>query len=122
MISGKAKVGRVSKPADQERQKFKLTEKQSKYSYKAARGAIPWKPGDEPAEDSTARLRGRPNPPKSADGLRQAGAQAGASLPFVPSRPSSALALERELLIKAMALIKLALEINKQESETKNGY
>ena len=90
-------VGRVSKPADQERQKFKLTEKQAKYQVKDT-------------------------PPKSADGLRQAGAQAGASLPFVPSRPSSALALERELLLKAMALIKLALELNKQERETKNGY
>lgn len=61
-------------------------------------------------------------PPKSARGLRQAGAQANASLPFVPSRPSSALALERELLLKAMALLKLCLDLNKQEKETKDGY
>lgn len=61
-------------------------------------------------------------PPKSSRGLRQAGKQAGASLPFVPARQSSALALERQLLTKAVALLKLALELNKQERITKDGY
>ena len=28
-------------------------------SYKAARGVLPWKPGDEPAENTVARARGR---------------------------------------------------------------
>jgi hypothetical protein len=36
-----------------------MTKPKSQYTYKDARGAIPWKPGDEPAEYSTARLRGR---------------------------------------------------------------
>ena len=105
-----------------------MTEKKAKYSYKDARGVLPWKPGDEPAEDTIARLRGRPNPPQdtmpnSARGLRQAGAQAEPSLPFVPSRPSSALLFERQLILKAMALLKMVLDMNKQESEIKkDGY
>lgn len=92
-----------------------MTEKKEKYSYKDARGVLPWKPGDEPAEDSTARLRGRPNPPNSADGLRQVVEQANASLPLVPARQSSALALERQLLKEAAALLKILLELNARQ-------
>ena len=64
--------------------------------------------------EKEAKYQVKDTPPKSARGLRQAGAQANASLPFVPSRPSSALALERELLVQAAAILKLLLEINKR--------
>ncbi len=53
--------------------------------------------------------------PKSARGLRQASAQAEASLPFVPSRSSSALALERQLLKEAAAILKILLELNARQ-------
>jgi hypothetical protein len=57
-------------------------------------------------------------PTKSPRGLRQVGGQAKASLPLVPSRQSSALAMEHELLIQASAILDLLLKINKRERDS----